>query len=94
MVRRLPGGVMEAIRNQKKGSLADVVELSPHRNVVSVKENQRDRLHIKAYIFKEFFTETTENIISHLEKVLDSRNCGPIPPAKQHQLSCLSFDSE
>jgi hypothetical protein len=81
MVIRLPGGVMEAILNQKKGSLADVVELSPHKNVVFVKENQRDRLHIKAYIFKEFFKETTENIISHLEKVLDSRSCGPIPPA-------------
>lgn len=81
MVIRLPGGVMEAIKNQKKGTLADVVELSPHKNVVSVKETQRDRLHIRAYIFKDFFKETTENIISHLEKVLDSRKCGQIPPA-------------
>ncbi|VDH95526.1 Hypothetical predicted protein [Mytilus galloprovincialis] len=80
VVIRMPGGVMEIIRN-KKQKLADIVESSQHSGTVSVKENQRDRLHIKARIFISFFKETTQHIISHLQQVLDSRHLGHIPPA-------------
>ncbi|XP_071143930.1 heat shock 70 kDa protein 12B-like [Mytilus edulis] len=80
VVIRLPGGVMEAIRN-KKQKLADIVESSPHASTVSVKENQINKLHIRARIFVSFFTEATQHIISHLQKVLDNRNLGHIPPA-------------
>lgn len=80
VVVRMPGGVMEIICN-KKQTLSDIVDRSKHSGFVSVKENQRDRLHIKSSIFIGFFRETIQNIISHLEKVLDDRNCGVVPPA-------------
>ncbi|CAG2184710.1 unnamed protein product [Mytilus edulis] len=53
VVIRMPFGVMEVIKNKGK-TIADIVGSSPHGNMVSVNDKQKNRLHIKARIFIGF----------------------------------------